>query len=170
MPSLSEFSHCFCPNFPIAFARISIAFARISHCFSPKFGQKQLEILAKAMEKFVQKQWENSEIKRWDIFRAKITEVLGNFTDWHIIFKIYFLDQIKILKDLARNSQYTWKYCILDSNASNFIFYSSMDNTYRRVPSHPHPLGVQYIILNNRNGFLHPIIYWNHIHLEAFWS
>ena len=104
-----SFLIAFAQIFAIAFARISIAFALISHCFFPKFGQKQLEILAKAMEKFVQKQWENSEIKRWDIFRANITEVLGNFTDWHIIFKIYFLDQIKILKDLAWNSQYTYK-------------------------------------------------------------
>ena len=59
--------------------------------------------------------------KRRDIFRAKIMEVLGNFTNWRIILKIYFLDQIKILKDLAssaRNSQYTWKYCILDSGGS----------------------------------------------------
>ena len=71
---------------------------------SGKFGQKQWEIREKAIEnsgknngKFGKKQWE---------IRAKF--------------------QIKILKDLAssartfsaRNSQYTWKYCILDSGGS----------------------------------------------------
>ena len=43
-----------------------------------------------------------------------------------------------------------------------------MDNTYRRVPSHPPPpppLGVQYIILNNRNGFPHPIPYTEIIYI-----
>ena len=41
---------------------------------------------------------------------GKNMEVWGNFTNWHIIFKIYFLDQIIFLKDLAssaRNPQYT---------------------------------------------------------------
>ena len=41
---ISEFSHCFCTNY-------SIAFARISNCFCPNFGPKQW--------KFWQKQWEN---------------------------------------------------------------------------------------------------------------
>ena len=77
-------------------------------------GPSNWEVRAKAMDKFWAKAMRKLE-KRWDIFRAKIMEVWGNFTNLHIIFKIYFLDQIKILKDLAssaRNSQYTWKYCI----------------------------------------------------------
>ena len=117
MPPLSEFSHCFCPNF-------LIAFARISHCFCPNFllllpefaiafsqnsgksngkilGKTNGNILAKAMRKLG---------KRLDIFLAKLMEVLGTVTNLNIIFKIYFLDQIEIIKDLAssaRISQYT---------------------------------------------------------------
>ena len=123
MPPLSEFSHCFCPNFPIAFARISycfclnfplllpefpIAFSQNSGKSNWKFGQKQWKNLAKAMRKLG---------KRWDIhvFRAKMMEVVG-----------FLINQIKILKDLASsarifsawNSQYTWKYCIFDSGGS----------------------------------------------------
>ena len=123
MSPLSEFSHCFCPNFPLLnFAQIShcffpeirakaignslllpefpIAFAQSSHCFCPNFpllfpeirAKAYINIWAKAMRKLG---------KRWDIFQAKLCmEVLGNFANCHIIFKIYFLDQIKILKDL----------------------------------------------------------------------
>ena len=102
------------PSFLIAFAQIfplllhefAIAFARICHYFSPKFEQNNGKFGAKAISKLK---------KRRDIFQAKIMEVLGNFTNWHIIFKVYFLDQMKMLKDLAssaRNSQYTWIYCI----------------------------------------------------------
>ena len=61
LPPLSEFSHCFCPNF-------SIAFARISGKSNGKFGQK-------SNGKFGQKLWENwdksNEKKRRHIFRAK---------------------------------------------------------------------------------------------------
>ena len=42
IPPLSEFSHCFCPN-------VYIAFARISGKSNGKFGQKQWELRAKAM-------------------------------------------------------------------------------------------------------------------------
>ena len=74
MPPLSEFFHCFCPNFPIAFAPIS-------HWLCPNFpllfpeiwakaignsGKSNGQIWAKAMRKHG---------KRWDIFRAKIMEV-----------------------------------------------------------------------------------------------
>ena len=57
IPPLFEFSHCFCPNFSI------IAFALISGKSNGKFGQKHVpwEIRAKAMGKFGEKQWENSE-------------------------------------------------------------------------------------------------------------
>ena len=63
---------------------MSIAFSRISPLLFP-------EILAKAMEKFGQKQGENSE--SGGIYFGQFMEALGNFTNWHIIFKIYFLDQ-----------------------------------------------------------------------------
>ena len=46
MPPHSEFSHCFCPTFSIAFARIS---------------GKAMGNSGKSNEKFGQKQWENSE-------------------------------------------------------------------------------------------------------------
>ena len=103
------------PSFLIAFAQIfPLLSARISHCFFPKCGQKQLEIRAKAMETFAWAKPMRKLGKRWDIFRAKIMEVLGNFTNCHIIFKI--------LKDLAsstrifsaRNSQYI---------PENIVFY-----------------------------------------------
>ena len=107
---LPEFSHCFCPNFPLLLPEVPIG----------NSGKSNRNIWAKAMRKLR---------KRWDIFEAKIMELLGNFTNCHIIFKIYFLDQIKILKDLAssarifsaRNSRYTWKHCILDSGGSAML-------------------------------------------------
>ena len=42
MPPLSEFFHCFCPNFPIDFARIA-------HWFCPNFPLLFPEIRAKAI-------------------------------------------------------------------------------------------------------------------------
>ena len=64
IPPLSEFSHCFCPN-------LSIAFARISGKSNGKFGQSQWEIRAKPMGKFGQKQMRKFG-KRRHIFRAKL--------------------------------------------------------------------------------------------------
>ena len=85
------------PSFRIALAQI----ARIPHCFFVKFGQKQWKKLGKSNEKTQ---------KAAEYISGENMEVLRNFTNLHIILKIYFLDEIKILKDLAssaRNSQYT---------------------------------------------------------------
>ena len=71
IPPLSEFSHCFCPNF-------SIAFARILGKSNWKFGQKQWEIQTKAIGnsgKSNGKIWAKAMRKlgkRRHIFRAKI--------------------------------------------------------------------------------------------------
>ena len=78
MPSLSEFSHCFCPNLPLLFP----------------------EIRTKAMEKFGQKQCENSE-SGGIYFGQKLWKFWAISRIDNIIFKMYFLDQINILKDLA---------------------------------------------------------------------
>ena len=76
IPPLSEFSHCLCPHFPIAFARIS---GKSNGNFGQKAmansGKKQWQIRAKAIAirakaignsgksygKIWQKQWENSK-------------------------------------------------------------------------------------------------------------
>ena len=73
LPPLFEFSHCSCPNFPIAFARISGK-------SNGKFGQKAIiwQIRAKAMGnsgKNNAKIWAKAMRKlgkRWHIFRANI--------------------------------------------------------------------------------------------------
>ena len=89
--AFAQCSHWFCPNFPLLFPEIRAKAIGNS-------GKSNGQIWAKAMRKlgkryFGQKLWKFGVISRIDI-----------------IFKIYFLDQIKILKDLAssaRNSQYT---------------------------------------------------------------
>ena len=102
--------------FPLLLPEFPIGFARISHCFFPKFGQKQWTNLGKAMRKLE---------KRSDIFQAKIMEVWGNFTNWHIIFKKYFLNQIKILKDLASSAR------IFSAQNSHFPIYLKILYVYR---------------------------------------
>ena len=63
--------------FPLLFPEFPIAFARIS----PKFPLLFPEIRAKAIGNSGKSNEKTR--KRWDIFRAKIMEVLGNFTNYH---------------------------------------------------------------------------------------
>ena len=91
MLPFSEFSHCLVSEFPLLLPEFPIAFPEISGKSNWKFWQKQSTNLGKSNEK--------TRKALGYIFRAKNTEVLGNFTDWSIIFKIYFLDQIEIYSE-----------------------------------------------------------------------
>ena len=64
-----HFLIAFAQIFPLLLPKFPIGFARIFHCFFLKFGQ-------------------SSESDGIYLFRANIMEVLGNFTNWLIIFKI----------------------------------------------------------------------------------
>ena len=93
MPPLSEFSHCFCPNLPLLLPEFAIAFTRNSAKNNGKFGQKQWEILGKSNEK---------TRKAAGYISGKNYGSFGQFHELTLFSKlIYFLDQIKILKDLA---------------------------------------------------------------------
>ena len=78
IPPLSEFSHCFCPNFPSLLPEFPIAFARIWGKSNGKFGQEQWEIQAKAIGNSGKSNWKiwakamRKLGKRRHIFRAKI--------------------------------------------------------------------------------------------------
>ena len=118
MPSLSELSHCFsaqifhcfCPNFlllllefPLLLPKFPIAFPQNSGKSNSKFGQKHWKNLGKSNEKTRKAVGYNYTCT---CISGKLMEVLGNFTNRHIIFKftsyiIRPIDQIKIMKDLA---------------------------------------------------------------------
>ena len=85
MPPLSEFSHRFCPNFPIAFSRIS-------HCVCPNFPLLFPEIRAKASGnsgKSNGKIWAKQCAlgKRWDIISGKNYGSFGQFHEMTYYFQ-----------------------------------------------------------------------------------
>ena len=94
-----SFLIAFAQIFPLLLPELPLFLSEFSHCFSPKFWQKQLEILAKAIQKFVQNlcNEKTRKLSGGIYFGQKLRKFWAISRIDIIIFQIYLLDQIKIL-------------------------------------------------------------------------